>query len=196
MKISTMFTAAVTATFMSGAAFAADIYKTDQGHTEVRVGWSHAGVSMQHGEFTKTDGTLVLDPENIGASTVSAVIDAASISTGFVPLDDHIKSADFLEVETYPEITFQSTGVVSTGDKTADITGDLTLHGVTKPIVLQATLTHLGDHPLGPFIDYYKGDWSAFTAQGEIESSEFGVGATIPVGKLTIAITTEMKSPE
>ena len=133
----------------TASAYAAETYFTDQGHTEVRFGWSHAGVSMQSGEFTKASGKLVLDPDNVEKSTISVTIDAASVSTGFVPLDDHIKSKDFLEVETYPKITFVSTSVKKTGDKTADVTGDLTIHGVTKPVTLKTTLTHRGEHPLG-----------------------------------------------
>lgn len=175
--------------------FAADMYKTDQGHTEVRIAWSHAGVSMQHGEFTKAEGTLMLDQGNVEASSLTATIEAASISTGFGPLDEHIRTADFLEVETYPTITFESTAISRTGDATADITGNLTLHGTTEPVTMAATMTHLGEHPLGAFIDYYKGDWAAFAATMEIDPAEFGVGMTIPVGKLVIEISTELKAP-
>lgn len=193
MTLPQTLSAVVFAAVLAGPVMAADTYKTDAGHTEVRFSWSHAGVSTQHGEFDKAEGTLVMDPENVEAATLTATIDATSISSGFPPLDDHIKSADFLEVETYPTITFESTSVTQTGDKTADITGDLTLHGVTKPLTLQATLTHLGDHPLGQFVDYYKGSWAAFSATGEIDPKDYGVGMTIPVGKLMIEIDTELK---
>ncbi|MDA7967255.1 YceI family protein [Ruegeria sp.] len=171
----------------------AQTYKTDQGHTEVRFGWSHAGVSTQHGEFTTVEGVLDLNADDIEASTLNVTIDAGSVASGFGPLDDHLKSADFLEVETYPEITFVSTGIKRTGDSTADVTGDLTIHGVTKPVVLKATLTHQGEHPLGSIIDYYKGDWVAFSASTEIDHMEFGVGS-FSTGPITIAIDTEMKA--
>lgn len=171
----------------------AQTYKTDQGHTEVRFNWSHAGVSTQHGEFTKVDGVLDLNADDVEASTLNVTIDTSSLSSGFGPLDDHLKSADFLEVETYPEITFVSTGIKRTGDTTADVTGDLTIHGVTKPVTLKTTLTHQGEHPLGSAIEYYAGDWVAFSASGEIDHMEFGVGP-FSTGPITIMIDTEMKA--
>ncbi|WP_170553310.1 YceI family protein [Ruegeria atlantica] len=171
----------------------AQTYKTDQGHTEVRFGWSHAGVSNQHAEFTKAEGVLDLNADDVEASTLNVTIDTNSLSSGFGPLDDHLKSADFFEVETYPEITFVSTGIARTGDTTADVTGDLTIHGVTKPVTLKATLTHQGEHPLGSAIEYYAGDWVAFTAEGEIDHMEFGVGP-FSTGPISIMIATEMKA--
>ena len=76
----------------SFSAFATETYYTDQGHTEVRLGWSHAGVSMQSAEFTSVNGTLVLDPDNVEQSKLDVTVDASSISSGFGPLDDHLKS--------------------------------------------------------------------------------------------------------
>ncbi|AUQ70605.1 YceI family protein [Phaeobacter inhibens] len=183
--------AVLTAT--AGAA-AAETYITDPGHTEVRVGWNHAGVSMQHGEFTTVSGTLELDAESPETASVTATIAADSFFSGVDALDQHAKSADFLDAVTYPEITFASTALKLTGEDTAEITGDLTMHGVTKPLVLDARLTHLGAHPVGQFFDYYKGDWVAFSAQGQIDPADFGVGSSIPVGKLTINIDTELKA--
>jgi len=177
------------------SAYAAETYFTDQGHTEVRFGWSHAGVSLQAGEFTTAKGKLVLDPDNVEQSSVSVTIDAASVSSGFGPLDDHLKSKDFLEVDTYPEITFVSTSITKTGDKTADVTGDLTIHGVTKSVTLKTTLTHHGDHPLGGVIDYYKGKWVAFSASTEIDHQAFEVG-NFSTGPISITIVTEMKDRE
>ncbi len=182
---------ALSASF-SVSAQASETYVTDQGHTEVFFSWSHAGVSVQTGEFTTANGTLVLDADNVEQSSVSVTIDAASVSSGFGPLDDHLKSKDFLEVETYPEITFTSTSVKKTGDDTADVTGDLTIHGVTKPVVLKTKLTHRGDHPLGAFIDYYKGKWVAFSATTEIDHQAFNVG-NFSTGPISINIVTEMK---
>ena len=176
-------------------ALAAETYYTDQGHTEVRFGWSHAGVSNQAAEFTVANGTLILDPDNIEQSSISVTIDTNSLSSGYGPLDDHLKSADFLEVETYPEITFESTSVTRTGDITADVTGDLTIHGVTHPVTLATTLTHHGEHPLGAAIDYYKGQWVAFTATTEIDHQAFDVGG-FSTGPISISIVTELKDRE
>jgi len=176
-------------------ALAAETYYTDQGHTEVRFGWNHAGVSMQTGEFTTASGKLVLDPDNVEQSSISVTIDAASVSTGFEALDTHLKSQDFLEVETYPEITFESTSVEQTGDMTAKVTGDLTIHGVTKPVTLETTLTHRGEHPVAAALDYYKGQWVAFSATTEIDHQAFDVGG-FSTGPISISIVTEMKDRE
>lgn len=179
----------------ASSAFAAETYYTDQGHTEVKFGWSHAGVSVQTGEFTEAEGKLVLDPDNVANSTLEVTIKANSVSTGFVPLDTHLKTADFLEVEKYPEMTFVSTSVEKTGDTTANVTGDMTIHGVTKPVTFTTELTHRGAHPLGGAIEYYQGQWAAFKASTTIDHQEFGVGA-FSTGPITIDIVTEMKVRE
>ncbi len=174
-------------------ALAAEKFVTDQGHTEIRVSWNHAGVSIQTAEFEKSEGTLSLDEANPEKSSIDVTIDVTSISSGFEALDTHLKSADFLNVEKNPKASFKSTSIKKTGDKTADITGDFTLNGVTKPVTLNATLTHLGDHPVGKALDYYKGKWVAFSAKTVIENhQDYNVGG-FSTGPLTIEIVTEMK---
>jgi polyisoprenoid-binding protein YceI len=175
-----------------GSAAAAQVYVTDQGHTEVLFGWNHSGVSRQHAEFTVTKGTLNL-ADDIEKSSIDVNIDASSVSTGFAALDKHLKSKDFLEVETYPEIIFKSTSIKKTGEKKFDVTGNLTMHGVTKPVVLKAEMTHRGKHPVAAFIDYYKGDWIAFRATTEIDHMAFKVGS-FSTGPIAIEINTEMKA--
>lgn len=177
---------------LPASAVAGQTFATDQGHTEVLFGWNHSGVSMQHAEFTATKGTLKLE-DNIEKSSLSVVIEANSVSTGFEPLDKHLRSADFLEVKTYPEITFKSTAIKKTGDSSFDVTGDLTMHGVTKPVTLKAEMTHRGAHPVAKFIDYYKGDWVAFKATTEIDHMAFKVGS-FSTGPIAIEINTEMKA--
>lgn len=174
------------------AATADTTYVTDQGHTEVLFGWSHAGVTNQNAEFTKATGTLTL-AENIEDSVVSVEIDANSLASGFEALDDHLKSADFLNVEKFPTLTFQSTSVKSTGETTMDVTGDLTIHGVTKPVTLQAEMTHKGEHPLGKNIEYYQGQWVGIKATTEIDHQAFGVGA-FSTGPISITINSELKA--
>ncbi|MEM9046822.1 MAG: YceI family protein [Pseudomonadota bacterium] len=177
---------------VTSLAHAADVYDLDQGHTEVIFGWSHAGVSMQHGEFEKTVGVVTVDPDDLSKTKVEVTIETASVSTGVEPLDKHLKSADFLQVDSYPEMTFTSTEVKQTGETTLEITGDLSLHGVTKPVTLNAELMHKGEHPLGKILDYYKGDWMGFAATTEIDHMAWGVGS-FSTGPITIEINTEMK---
>jgi polyisoprenoid-binding protein YceI len=176
----------------TSAATADTTYATDQGHTEVLFGWSHAGVTDQNAEFTKATGTLTL-AENIEDSVVSVEIDANSLASGFEALDDHLKSADFLNVEKFPTLTFQSTSVKSTGENTMDVTGDLTIHGVTKPVTLQAEMTHKGEHPLGKAIEYYQGQWVGIKATTQIDHQEFGVGS-FSTGPISITINSELKA--
>lgn len=188
-------TTAIAVACFAAAPAMATTYKTDQGHTEVRFSWSHAGVSVQSAEFTVAEGTLDLDPDNVEAASLNVTIKSDSVATGFEALDKHLSSADFLEVETYPEITFVSTGVEKTGDNTANVTGDLTIHGTTQSVTLETTLTHIGEHPLGGALEYYQGDWAAFTATTVLDHLSFGVGG-YSTGPITVNIVTEMKAPE
>ncbi len=184
--------ATLASVLFAGSAFADTTYRTDQGHTEVNFSWSHAGVSIQSGEFQEASGTVTL-ADDFGNSSVEVTVNPASVSTGIVALDDELKSADFFEVETYPEITFKSTGVVKTGDTAMDVTGDLTMHGVTKEVVLKAEITHQGPHPLGSSFDYYKGEWIAIKASTTIDHQAFDVGG-YSTGAITIDIVSEMKA--
>ena len=181
-----------TMTLTPRIAIADQVYATDQGHTEVLFSWNHAGVSTQNAEFTSAKGTLNL-ADNIEKSSVSVNIDTNSLSSGFAMLDDHLKSADFLEVATYPEIVFQSTSIKQTGEKLYDVTGNLSIHGVTQSVTLKAEITHQGEHPVAKFIDYYKGKWIAIKATAEIDHQAFKVGP-FSTGPISVVINTEMKA--
>lgn len=191
IHVSSLLVAGLALGFSTGA-LADKTFVSDQGHTEVMFGWSHAGVSRQNGEFTTSVATVKL-AENIADSSVEVEIDSSSVSSGFGKLDDHLKSDDFLAVETYPNITFKSTAVEMTGDNTMNVTGDLTMHGVTKPVMLEAEMTLNGEHPLGGNFDYYKGEWIAIQASTEIDHMAFGVGG-FSTGPITITINSEMKA--
>lgn len=184
--------AVVVAPVFGQPVWAVETYYTDPGHTEVRFGWSHAGVSMQTAEFTKVDGTLILDPVNVEKSKLTVTIDPSSVASGVEVFDGHLKSPRFFNVAKYPTITFVSTSVKRTGEKTADVTGDLTMHGVTRPVTLKTALTHRGPHPVAAAIDYYKGNWVAFSATTTIDHMAFKVG-NFSTGPITINIVTEMK---
>ncbi|MEM7564131.1 MAG: YceI family protein [Pseudomonadota bacterium] len=177
---------------LPASVMAATIYVTDQGHTEVLFGWSHAGVSQQNAEFTKAKGTLMLE-DDIEKSSVNVVIDVGSLASGYAALDRHLKSPDYLGASANPEITFKSTSISKTGEKTFDVNGNLTLNGITKPVTLKATMTHHGKHPVAKFIDYYKGDWIAFQATTEIDHMAFKVG-NFSTGPISVVINTELKA--
>lgn len=179
---------------LPAAATADQTFVTDQGHTEVMFGWDHVGVTNQHGEFTKATGTLTM-ADSIEDSSITVEIDTSSVSSGFEALDKHLKSADFLDVEKFPAMTFQSTSVKSTGEKTMDVVGDLTIHGVTQPVTLQAEMTHKGEHPLGKNFEYYQGEWIGIRATTEIDHMAFGVGQ-FSTGPISITINSELKAKE
>lgn len=174
----------------------AKTYALDPGHTEIRFVWNHAGVSDQGGRWDKVQGTVDFDPDDIAATKISVTIDPNSINTGVEGLDQHMVKADIFDTATYPEIKFTSTETVQTGPSEAQVTGDLTIKDVTLPLVLDVKLVHMGEHPLGKFIDYYKGDWIGVKATGRLIRSKFNVGYAAPLTSdlIRLEISSEMKA--
>ena len=111
-------------------------YKIDPAHSTAQFVVRHMMITNVRGGFSSVQGTVVYDPENAGASSAEVVIDSNTINTLEAARDTHLKSADFLDVEKYPTITFRSNSV-TVGDGELDLKGDLTIHGVTKPVVLK-----------------------------------------------------------
>ncbi|UWP91564.1 YceI family protein [Aliiroseovarius crassostreae] len=183
------------ASFAFTTAASADIYKFDPGHTEIHFYYNHAGLSDQHGQWKVIDGEVDFDPANVEATKVTVTIDPASIDTGVTALDEHLKSADFFDVETYPTITFTSTGVEQTGDNTINLTGDLTIKDNTKPITMAFTLNHNGAHPLGEFVEFYQGEWIGVQGTGEMLRSDYGVGMFAPLtsDEVRLGISAELR---
>ncbi len=181
-----LLTAALVAA--STNAFAAGVsYKLDPTHTNVLASWSHFGFSHPSAHFGAVDGTLVYDEKHVAKSSVEVTLPLSGLDS-FVPkLDEHLKSADFFDAEKFPAITFKSTKVEDLGGGKLRITGDLTVKGTTRPVVLAAQLNKAGDHPMT------KRPTVGFDATTTIKRSEFGVGAYVPnVGdEITLRITTE-----
>ncbi len=176
------------------SAASADTYVIDKSHTVVGFGWERAGLSRQQGRFTDVNGTIDFNPEAPEASSVEVSIRASSIQTGVDTLDRHLRSADFFDVASHPVITFKSTAVIKTDDKTAQIAGDLTMLGVTKPVTLEVTWGFTGPHPLGAINPQLNGRTvSVFSARGTIERSQWGLTRVIPLvsDKIQITIETE-----
>jgi polyisoprenoid-binding protein YceI len=163
-------TAATTETANPG--YEAATWTIDPIHSEVGFSVRHMMVSKVRGRFTTFSGEIVTadDPTE---SSVTAEIDLSSINTGQEQRDEHIKSADFFEVETYPTMTYKSTGVrVADGEYILD--GDLTLKGVTKSVPLRLELNGFGPDPYG-------GTRAGFTATGEINRRDFNVNFSAPM---------------
>jgi polyisoprenoid-binding protein YceI len=114
-------------------------WQLDPAHSNAQFSVRHLGISNVQGEFTKLTGTVNLDDQDISKSTVTASIDVNSLDTRQPHRDDDLKTDHFFDAAKYPTITFQSTKIWSTGDGTAKMTGNLTLHGVTKEVTFDVT---------------------------------------------------------
>ena len=124
---------------LSSAVLANEPYKFDQSHST--IGFKvHQFLRTTSGRFTKFSGEIDIDREHPEKSAVSAKIDVRSIDTRIQKRDDHLRSAEFFDVAKFPEITFKSRSVTRTGPQSGDILGDLSMHGVTKPITLHVKL--------------------------------------------------------
>lgn len=191
MKLTTLavgLTLATVATFSMAKPVA---YTIDPGHTATVFSWSHFGFSTPYANFSDIQGTINVDNEKPANSSVNVTIPVSSINTNVKALDEHIQSAEFFDVAKYPNITFKSTKVQALGKNKYKITGDLTVKGVTKPVVLDAVLNKQGVHPMT------KLQTVGFNATTSFNRSAFGVGAYVPnVGdKITVNITTEASVP-
>ena len=139
MKTFTRLSSIVLLAGLGSTALAGETYKFDQSRST--IGFSvHQYLGTTRGKFTRFSGKIDIDREHPENSSVVAKIDVASINTGIEKRDNHLRSPEFFNVEKYPEITFKSRNVKRTGAQEGDIAGDLTMHGVTKPIVLHVKL--------------------------------------------------------
>jgi polyisoprenoid-binding protein YceI len=162
----------------------ADDYKIDDSHTSVIFGISHMGLSYTYGRFNKVSGTYTLDAADPTKSAFKMVIDANSVDTNNQGRDNHLRGPDFFNAGEFPLITFESTKVVARqdGEKTIlDVTGNMTMHGVTKEITL--ALVKLGEKAMG---DDYR---SGFLCDAKLMRSEFGMSGGIPNLGDEVAIT-------
>ena len=144
----TRFALLALVTALSAPAFAADSYNFDKAHTNVGFQVRHI-FTMVSGRFTDYAGAIQVDRAKPEASTVEFTIQATSIDTNEPRRDQHLRSADFFDVANNPTITFKSTSVKANGKDGFLVTGDLTLHGVTKPVTLPVTLLGEGKDPMG-----------------------------------------------
>ncbi|HVV12281.1 YceI family protein [Amycolatopsis sp.] len=152
--------------------YTAGTWVIDGTHSDVTFTVRHLGVSKVRGRFDQVETTIVT-AENVTESTVTATIKTTSVDTNNEQRDEHVRSADFLDVEQFPEMSFTSTAVrVEDGDFFID--GELTLHGVTKPVTLNAELGGFGDG-MAPGSKVL-----GVSATTEISRTDFGVGASIP----------------
>src|SRR4051794_32394209 len=144
-------------------------YEIDSAHSSAQFTVRHMMITNVRGGFSSIKGTAVYDTENPNASTVEATIDASTIKTLDEQRDGHLKSADFLDVEKHPNISFKSTKVEYTGPGEGKITGDLTIHGVTKAVTLNV------EGPSAESKDPWGGTRVGASATTKIKRSDFGL---------------------
>jgi len=150
-------------------------YGFDKVHTQILFFVDHLGFSKSQGEFHDYDGTFSFDRTNPDQSSVDVTIQTASIDMDDEAWDDHMKNQDFFDVEKFPTMSFKSTAIKITGEKSADIIGDFTLLGVTKPVVLKAVHNKSDKHAFsGKYV-------SGFSAKTTIKRSDFGMNYGLPM---------------
>jgi polyisoprenoid-binding protein YceI len=182
--------AAALAVLPFAAAGAVEELELDSSHTYPNFTVNHLGFSTLHGRFSETSGKVVVDRDG-SKSSVRVVIKTGSVDTGHEKRDKHLSSADFFDVAKYPEMTYESTKVTFTGAETAKVEGNLTMHGVTRPVALDVTRFRCADHPMKKTLV------CGFDAQGSLKRSEFGIAYGVPnIGdEITLSIEAEAGKP-
>lgn len=186
-----MFKRIVLATALAGLAFTATAepvdYTIDPSHTMVLASWNHFGYSNPTANFGNASGVISYDAENPENSKVEVVLPMSGLTSFVADLDKHLLSADFFDADNFPEARFSSTSVRDLGEGRLEVTGDLTLHGVTRPVVLDVTLNKAAPHPMGnvPTV--------GFDATTTIKRSDFGIDMYVPAvsDEVDLRITTE-----
>lgn len=163
-------------------------YEIDSAHTDIVWKADHLGFSKSVGEFATSSGFVELDAENPSSSKVEAIIELTSISTGDKKFDNHLKSKDFFSVNEFKRATFKSTGVQMIGENKAQVTGDLDLHGITKPITLEVTLNKTGKNP------FTNKETAGFTARTKLYRSQFGITYGLPMVGDEVALLIEAEA--
>lgn len=160
-------------------------WTADPAHSSFGFSVKHLGIATVRGTFGEFEGKIVLDG-NIADAKVTGSAKAASIDTSQPDRDTHLRSADFFDAETYPELTFESTSLTEVDEETFEITGDLTMHGVTKPITLKAVLQ-------GTEVDPWGNDRVGFEITGQLERSDWGMKFNQALGSGNLAVSDKVK---
>ena len=163
-------------------------WQVDPAHTNTQFAVKHLGISTVRGQFTKTTGQIQLDEKDVTKSQLDIVVDTTTLDTRVEGRDKDVKSANYLDVANFPTMTFKSKRITAAGDGSLKLTGDLTIHGVTKQVVLDVV------GPSAPFKDPRGNSHMGASATATINRRDFGVGS-IPsavVGE-DVAITIDME---
>jgi polyisoprenoid-binding protein YceI len=162
---------------------AAETYRLEKTHADLLFGINHAGFTEKHGSFRDLDATLQYDAHKPEDSHVTVVVKTDSVDTGYAARDADLKGEKFLDVAKYPEMRFVSTKVTPEADQTLRIDGELTLHGVTRPLTLHAKLNKAAPNP------FDKRPTVGFSATGTLKRSDFGISTYVPIIGDDVSIT-------
>jgi len=165
------------------AAVKAGAYKVEAYHTQVGFSLSHFGFTNYSGYFSDASGTLTLDPANLAVTKLDVSVPISSLLTTVPVLDSQLKGDQWFDAAKFPTATFVSTQITRTGAETATIAGDLTLHGVTRPIILKARLIGSGNDPIR------KAFTVGFEATGDINRGDFGIKQYLPLVGDDVSLT-------
>ncbi|MDR9827980.1 YceI family protein [Vibrio sp. FNV 38] len=169
MKKIGLVTGLVAALSLPVSVSAADyIIDTKGAHASINFQISHLGYSFIKGRFNKFEGDFSYDADDVAMSTVNVKVDTRSLDSNHAERDKHIRSGDFIDASKFSIATFTSSGVMDKGDGKLDISGDLTLHGVTKPIVISAEFIGAGTDPWG-------GERAGFLGSTRLELADFNI---------------------
>lgn len=155
--------------FLTSPGFAAETYVIDPAHSHVMFKVERFGLSNTIGGFVDVAGAVSLDKNAPEKSSVTATVKIASVDSNNAEREGHLRGPSWLDAEQFPLMTFTSTQVEQTGESTAKVTGDLTLHGVTRPLTLNVTLHKIGADPVS------KREAAGFTATGSLKRGDFGM---------------------
>jgi polyisoprenoid-binding protein YceI len=173
----------------AGAANAAT-YAIDGNHTQVVFTYSHLGYSHLTGRLNQPTGSFEFDPAKPGAAAIDVQLPMSSLSTGVPRLDAHLSSEDFFDVAKFPTASFKSGKVTVLGKDKLRVAGDLTIHGVTRPVLFDVTINSTAPHPMR------KTAAAGFDASTTIKRSEFGVGGMIPAVADEVKLNISMEAGE
>ena len=165
--------------FLSTTTFAQTTWKVDPAHTQASFGITHMGISEVEGRFNKFEGNIVANEEDFSDAQYNMTIEVSSIDTGVEMRDNHLKNADFFDVEKYPKMTFKSTSSEKVGENKYKVTGDLSFHGITKPVTLDVWYRGTVENPKNGNVI------AGFAISGEVKRSDFNLGPDFPEAVLS-----------
>jgi polyisoprenoid-binding protein YceI len=180
--------ASTLALMLASAPLYAMTYTLEPGHSQGVIRWNHLGFVNPTAQFSMVEGTLDFDPAAVAKSSVTVNIPLAAMNTGVPDLNDYLRSADFFDLAKYPTATFKSTMVEKNGSTgRLKVTGNLSVHGVTKPIILDVTINKVGTNPRNHLPTV------GFEATAMLNRSDFGLGLYVPQvsDEIRLHITTE-----